>query len=295
MTSSTWVQIAAAISEAIGTAFEAERVQPIGGGCINDAVRVSDRYRSFFVKTNELSSMGMFEAERDGLRDLGAARAVRVPAPVTDGAADGVAFLVLECLSMTRLSGDGWSRLGEQLASLHRTSASQFGWRRANTIGSTPQPNDWTTSWVDFWREHRLGFQLELAARNGLSGSTVKEGERLLEHQKALFGGCEPQPSLLHGDLWSGNVAADEKGAPVLFDPAVYYGDRETDLAMSEMFGRFDQRFYDAYQSAWPLAPGYELRKTLYNLYHVLNHFNLFGGGYAGQVRSMINRLVKAL
>lgn len=292
MTSNTWKQIAHAIGAATGEPFEVADAEPVGGGCINRAVRLSGKDRSYFVKTNDPSATAMFEAERDGLRALAGPRAVRVPQPVADGTVDGIAFLALEYVPMGRLSGEGWQRLGAQLAALHGETAAEFGWHRNNTIGSTPQVNDPAGDWIDFWREHRLGYQLTLAGRNGLDDSVVALGRRLLERLDELFKDYTPRPSLLHGDLWGGNVAADRQGKPVLFDPAVYYGDRETDIAMSELFGRFDRGFYDAYCGSWPLHPGYEQRRTLYNLYHVLNHFNLFGGGYAGQVRGMIDRLL---
>lgn len=292
MTAETWDRIAAAISQAIDAPFEPRDVRDLGGGCINRAVLLSDGRRSFFVKINEPSTLPMFQAERDGLDTLAAPGAVRVPAPVADGTTGDAAFLVLEYIPLSRLTGRAWSRLGGQLAAVHRTTAEQFGWHRSNTIGSTPQCNDRMDSWIEFWRVRRLGYQLRLAAENGLPATVVRDGERLQDRLSGLFAGYEPQPSLLHGDLWSGNVAADENGQPVLFDPAVYYGDRETDIAMSELFGRFDRRFYEAYQAAWPLAPGYELRRTLYNLYHILNHYNLFGGGYGGQAGVMIKQLL---
>jgi fructosamine-3-kinase len=146
--------------------------------------------------------------------------------------------------------------------------------------------------WIDFWRERRLGFQLDLAARNGLRGALQTQGRQLMDALPALFAHYRPAPSLLHGDLWGGNWGADAAGNPVIFDPAVYFGDREADLAMTELFGGFSRAFYDAYDAAYPLDKGYETRKTLYSLYHVLNHFNLFGGGYGGQAQRMIQQLL---
>lgn len=291
MKSDNWDQVAEAVTRATGVTFRPTSARPVGGGCINSAVRLTDGERSYFVKTNVPSSLDMFEAERDGLRAMTLRGAPRVPAPIADGTADDCAFLVLEHLSLARLTADAWTRLGEQLAVLHGATTSAFGWHRNNTIGATPQINDWTPDWLDFWREHRLGYQLDLAERNGLGRSVVNRGRDLAARLEPLFQGYDPQPSLLHGDLWSGNVAADDNGNPVLFDPAVYYGDREADIAMSELFGRFDQRFYDAYQATWPLDSGYRERRTLYNLYHMLNHYNLFGGGYAGSVAAMIDEL----
>ena len=181
--------------------------------------------------------------------------------------------------------------LGQRLAGLHRSSAERFGWHRDNTIGATPQSNRWTASWIEFWRTQRLGFQLELAARNGYGGSLQRRGEQLLAQLDALLA-HDPAPSLLHGDLWGGNAAATPAGEPVLFDPACYYGDREADLAMTELFGGFAPAFYSAYRDTWQVDAGYAVRRDLYNLYHVLNHLNLFGGGYRAQAEGMIERLL---
>ncbi len=178
------------------------------------------------------------------------------------------------------------------LDEIRNTGTVRFGWGRENTIGSTPQINTPSDDWIEFWRERRLGKQLELAAHSGYCGRLQRQGERLLGKFAGLFAGYRPLPSLLHGDLWSGNYAADAEGNPVIYDPAPYYGDREADLAMTELFGGFGRAFYNAYQQAWPLDDGYRTRKTLYNLYHILNHLNLFGGGYLGQAESMIDSLL---
>ena len=291
-TSQAWRRVGDAIGKATGTSFHPDGIADLAGGCINRAVRLSDGQRSYFIKLNDPASASMFEAERDGLAALAAAGAVRVPAPLAAGRTEDFAFLALEFIPLRRLARRGWATLGKQLAALHRSTAPQYGWHRSNTIGTTPQINPWTGDWTEFWHRHRLGHQLEIAAAGGLDSATLRRGEELLERLGGLFAGYVPRASLLHGDLWSGNVAADERGRPVLFDPAVYYGDREADLAMSELFGRFDEGFYRAYREAWPPDPGYESRKTLYNLYHILNHFNLFGGGYGGQARAMIEALL---
>ena len=180
---------------------------------------------------------------------------------------------------------------GRELAAMHRTRGRAFGWHRDNTIGSTPQQNTPLDDWVSFWRERRLDFQLKLAAQNGYGGRLQQRGEQLLERFPVLMN-HEVAPSLLHGGLWGGNIAYDRDGSPVIFDPAVYYGDREADLAMTELFGGFAGNFYAAYNEAWPLDSGYGVRKVLYNLYHILNHLNLFGDGYLSQSQSMIDRLL---
>ena len=233
----------------------------------------------------------MFEAEAAALRALAAADTLRVPKALCTGSAEGIGYIVMEYIELGRGTPHGWHEAGEQLAALHRHTSEAFGWSRDNTIGSTRQINDQQADWGDFWRRQRLGFQLELAATNGHLGRLQQRGEQLLERFEKLID-HSPVPSLLHGDLWGGNMAFDSHGAPLIYDPASYYGDRETELAMTELFGGFSTEFYAGYRAAWPLDDGYHVRKTLYNLYHILNHLNLFGGGYAGQAERMIDQLL---
>ncbi len=283
-----WTTIDRHISEATGQAFTTHEAHAEGGGCINSAYTLSDGKQRFFVKLNQAARLDMFAAEAEGLNDILRSHSIHAPAPVCHGIAVDEAYLVLEYLP---LSGRGSAeRLGRELAQMHRCQHQRFGWRRDNTIGATPQINTEETDWVHFWQQHRLGPQLRLAADKG--GHLGPQAERLLAHVADFFSDYRPGPSLLHGDLWSGNYAFSEGGRPVIFDPAVYYGDRETDLAMTELFGGFPSAFYAAYQEAWPLDPGYASRKTLYNLYHVLNHFNLFGGSYLAQAQRMIAQLL---
>ena len=284
-----WDLIAEHIGAATGESFQVRHQRLVGGGCINRAAVVEDDGRAFFVKLNAPERLDMFEAESEGLAALAAARAIRVPEPICVGVAGNESFLVMERLDLGgRLDGE---RAGRQLAELHRATAEHFGWHRDNTIGSTPQLNRPHHDWVDFWRDCRLGPQLRLAAANGYRGRLQSAGEHLLSKLDALIG-HEPPPSLLHGDLWGGNIGATPEGEPVIFDPAVYHGDREADLAMTELFGGFGSRFQAAYREAWPLDSAYATRRILYNLYHVLNHLNLFGGGYLNQSQSMIERLL---
>lgn len=284
--------VAEAICAATGAPFTVRGREGVGGGCINDAWRLDGDGRSFFVKLNDPAREEMFAAEFAGLEELRAAQAVRMPAPVCVGVTAHAAFLVLEWLELGRGGGAGYELLGRRLAAQHRITRPGFGWSRDNTIGSTPQPNRPDADWARFWGEQRLGHQLALAAANGHRGRLLQRGERLLAALPVLLAGHAPAAALLHGDLWSGNVAFTRDGAPVIFDPAVYYGDRETDLAMTELFGGFPAVFYDAYREVWPLDPGYDLRRTLYKLYHVLNHLNLFGGGYRAQAEAMIDALL---
>lgn len=296
-----WTEIAQQISHACGQSFEIVDRRPVAGGCINQAYRVSDRRgRRYFLKVNRAGAEAMFAAESLALEQLAATQTIRVPRPLCHGIAGNHSYLVLEFLDLgDRATPESWAQMGRQLAQLHRWSPSdssepsaaqqRFGWERDNTLGDTPQINTWRDRWADFWQEQRIGYQLHLAARRG---QRFAQGELLLARIPSLLAGHDPQPSLVHGDLWSGNAAVMASGQPTVFDPAVYYGDREVDLAMTELFGRFPAAFYQAYQATWPLAPGFERRKPLYNLYHILNHFNLFGGGYGDQAAQLIRQLL---
>jgi fructosamine-3-kinase len=246
-----------------------------------------DRY---FVKSHPASRLDALEAEADGLRELSRAAALRVPMPIVCASVGEYAFLALEWLDFARGGRD--AALGSALSQLHRVTADRYGWRRDNTIGSTLQDNAWTDDWATFFRDRRIAPQLALATRNGAEGRLQRDGERLLAAIPVLLAGHAPAASLLHGDLWSGNAARCASGEPAIFDPAVYFGDREADLAMTELFGGFDPDFYAAYRAAWPIDADYPVRRTLYNLYHVLNHFNLFGGGYGDQAQTMLVRLL---
>lgn len=289
-----WTRIARHIAAASGEPFAPKSPRAIGGGCINSAVRLSDGHRSYFVKTNASSRLAMFEAELAGLQALAETRTLRVPQPLCCATTGAQAYLVMEYIQPGVPGRESPATAGRQLAQLHRCVGQRFGWYRDNTIGATPQPNGQSKDWAVFWRENRLGFQLRLAADKGYRGSLQQRGERLLARCAPLIEHA-PCPSLLHGDLWGGNLTYDACGNPVIYDPAVYYGDREADLAMTELFGGFPTEFYAAYREAWPLDPGYDVRKVLYNLYHILNHLNLFGGGYLGQAQGMIDRLLAEL
>jgi fructosamine-3-kinase len=289
------MSLASALSRILGGAVAAGSERRVAGGSINSCCRFESSHGALFVKHGDASSLEMFQAEADGLAELSKARAVRVPEVLAVAEVDGSAFLALEWIELRSGSASSETKLGELLAAQHRVTQETFGWHRDNTIGSTPQANGMSDDWVEFLRERRFRPQLALARNSGASADLIDAGHRLCELLGRFFEGYRPLPSLLHGDLWGGNWGADATGAPVLFDPAVYFGDREADLAMTRLFGGFGAPFYAAYQATWPLDAGAATRVTLYNLYHVLNHFNLFGGGYLKQALAMTQRLLAQL
>jgi fructosamine-3-kinase len=267
------------IPDSLRAELRIESEAAAAGGCIHDCYRVSIGGTARFLKTNSAERLDAFAAEADGLEALRSA-GMRAPRPLACGTQGGRAYLLLEHLEL-RTTGD-FAALGRMLANGHMQPRPRFGWHRDNYIGATPQANGWEDDWAQFWLERRLLPQAELARSKGfdieIPPLTALRGHR-------------PQPSLLHGDLWSGNAGFTPQG-PVVFDPAVYCGDREADLAMTELFGGFPAAFYEAYDSVWPVDDGYRRRKPLYDLYHLLNHLNLFGGGYLGQVRSTLRLLL---
>jgi protein-ribulosamine 3-kinase len=284
-----WRDVESAIARATGAAFAIRDTRPVAGGCIHRSFAVAGCAARYFVKTNDARYLDAFAAEADGL-DAIVAAGVRAPRPLCHGADGTHAWLVMEFVELGGAPEP--ALLGAALAKLHGAHAQAYGWRRGNYIGATPQRNAQTGDWAQFWESERLAPQLELAAKNGLGKALSRAGERLLAALPRMLSGHRPAPSLLHGDLWSGNAGFLSGGGPVVFDPAVYYGDREADLAMTELFGGFAEGFYRAYRESAPLAEGYDVRKTLYNLYHVLNHANLFGGGYAAQAETMMQQLL---
>lgn len=281
-----------AIRDSLGNDFEIVRSEPQRGGHINQAFRLEGADGSrYFLKLNSADQHTMFETEYAGLETMAATRTLRVPQPIAHGVSEGLSFLVLEWLDLHNRGNE--RLLGERLAELHGSTAPAFGFAVNNFIGTTPQPNGWMKDWVEFWGERRLAHQFHLAERNGHHLGVV--AERLLERLPEFFRGYTPRPALLHGDLWSGNHAYLADGSPVIFDPAPYYGDREADIAMTELFGGYGADFYAAYRAHAPLDAGYRLRRDLYNLYHILNHANLFGKGYAHQAQGMMRHLLAEL
>ncbi len=293
-----WNQIVDHIEQVTKEPFQIRDRRSVSGGCINQGYRLSDGSRSYFVKLNQASQVAMFEAEALGVEQIWDTQTIRVPQPICWGIAEGSAYIVLEWIEMGGGSqGSAMVEMGRKLAILHQWTppknhpgSHQFGWEMNNTIGSTPQMNPWTRDWITFWRDHRIGYQLKSAKRRG---GRFNQAEDLLDKIPEILANYQPKPSLVHGDLWGGNASVTTAGEPVIFDPATYFGDREVDLAMTELFGGFSPAFYQGYQEVWPLESGYERRKILYNLYHILNHFNLFGGGYDAQAEIMIQQLLR--
>lgn len=265
--------------------------ESIGGGCINQISKLTDEDRNhWLLKENLPQYLEMFIAEADGLKEIKSSKSIRVPEVYCHGMTKQSAYLLMEYIPLS--SGSADAKTGQQLAQMHQYQATEFGWFRDNYIGTTPQSNKQHTLWIEFWKSQRLLPQLELAKNKGYPNSAYEDGLRLAESLSAFFNTYRPSASLLHGDLWGGNQAHDKAGNPVIFDPAIYYGDREADIAMTELFGGFSPQFYSSYNSHFQLDEGYATRKTFYNLYHILNHYNLFGGSYASQAASMTSRLL---
>lgn len=286
-----WNEITTAITQATSQSFTIADTRSVGGGCINQGYKISGKDgRSYFVKLNQAARLEMFVAEAIGLKQMYATQTITVPQPICWGTAENSSYIVLDWLNLGGGKGDSWTEMGRQLAAMHRKGTSDhFGWERNNTIGSTPQINTWTDNWADFFAEHRIGYQLKLARRRG---GSFPDTNRVIGAIRERLAERQPQPSLVHGDLWSGNAAIATDGSPVILDPAAYYGDRETDIAMTELFGGFGNAFYQGYNQEWQLDLGYKQRKNIYNLYHILNHFNLFGGGYGSQANRMIQQII---
>ena len=286
-----WTQISQHISETTGKPFTVERQKSVSGGCINQGYCLIGSDIKYFVKINHASKVEMFAAEALGLKEMAQTQTIRVPKPICWGMTERSSYIVLEWLEFGSSHNSAWEEMGIKLAKMHNYQGeNKFGWSENNTIGSTPQVNNWTDTWSDFFANHRIGFQLKLANRKGGNFGNYNQ---IVDKVRQILASIEPQPSLGHGDLWSGNVAVTDAGEPVILDPATYYGDREVDLAMTELFGGFPAAFYRGYNEVFPLDKGYKKRKTLYNLYHILNHFNLFGGGYGSQANFMIQEVLK--
>jgi fructosamine-3-kinase len=290
-----WNEIVANLSAQIGQPLDFESATPIEGGDISAAFRLSCGAEQFFVKLNSVDRIAMFEQEAQMLKQLANSCPLRLPEPLATGDTGARAWTVLEFVQFGNARTLPAVALGEGLAQLHQQCEKQYGWMADGYLGQSRQLNERSDNWCEFWRSQRLGFQLRLAKRNGLPPHTTARLELLSDHLDGLLGGYNPAAALLHGDLWHGNCGVDETGKPVIFDPASYFGDPEADLAMTEVFGGFPESFYQAYWQVHPRAAEYEVRSQLYQLYHVLNHFNLFGGLYANRADTMVGALLAHL
>jgi protein-ribulosamine 3-kinase len=280
-----WDTICKRLSQKLGKPVDYRSDRSIAGGCIHNAQALETSQGMFFVKINRPECLPVFEGEAAGLKAIHATKTIRCPKVYLFDLIAGQAVLILEYIPMQGAGPGGMTAMGQQLAALHKVTNNSFGWHIDNNIGLTPQDNSEEEAWISFFRIHRLEYQINLCEKKGLS---LPGKEEVLNGLESFFQDYEPAPSLLHGDLWGGNVSFDSEGNPIVFDPACYFGDREADLAFTEMFGGFTSDFYEAYNKAFPLHSGYNYRKKLYNLYHELNHYYLFGGGYGRQAQETV-------
>lgn len=290
-----WQRLSILLTEQLGQQFEIKKADSVSGGDIHSAFQLDNNLGRFFLKTNHLASAPLFATEANALQKLKTLSDFKVPKVISLGTTAEHAWLLLEHLEMTA-HGDDFHR-GQILAKMHQidehNTPQPFGWFETNYIGHTTQNNPWNEDWVTFFGENRLRYQLNLIESTNGPSTLIDTGHQLIEKLPCFFEDYQPAASLLHGDLWGGNSAFLTSGEATIFDPASYYGDRETDLAMSELFGGFSKEFYKGYDAVYPLDKGYKTRKDLYNLYHLLNHFTLFGGAYGIQTERAIQRLLK--
>lgn len=286
-----WTSIEETLQKITGIQASISEIAPISGGDTNQCFRIRYGTLDLFAKINHAKYEPMFQLEFDSLQAIANTNTIKTPHPICYGNDGENSFLVIEYLSLSRHHSN-WEEMGRQLANLHRHSHHQFGWPCNNFIGTIPQINQWHDNWIHFWQHNRLGFQLQLAITNRCDKRLQEQVTRVIDACPLFFESYTPTPSLLHGDLWGGNAGFDSEGNPVISDPASYYGDRECDIAMTELFGGFEPSFYSSYREHWPLDEQYPVRKRLYNLYHILNHFNLFGGNYGAQALQMAEQLL---
>ncbi|WP_028485671.1 fructosamine kinase family protein [Thiomicrorhabdus chilensis] len=289
-----WKEFSHTLSQTLSQSIHIETAAPVSGGDIHQAFKLHTHTGNYFLKLNHLEALPLFETEVHNLRAITRSGSILCPKPLGFGRHNEQAWLLMEHLQLTS-KGDDFQR-GRDLALMHHQinhETKPFGWFENNYIGHTPQLNRWHSDWVGFYGEERLRPQLEMTQLNDAPRQLYELGCELIERLPNWFQNYQPEASLLHGDLWGGNSAFTTSGDAVVFDPACYYGDRETDLAMSELFGGFSDAFYAGYNEVFPLDRDYAKRKPLYNLYHILNHYNLFGGHYAQQAQGTIEQLLQ--
>lgn len=283
-----WQCISEQISENLKNQFVADEIHEIQTGDSQFAYKISDGNQSFFVKTNKRINLPNFEAESEGLQHLANPDIFTVPKVICSGLVAEHSFLVLEYLKIEQSQNQNWLAFGQALAELHQSNTqNMYGWQADNFIGLSPQSNIWQKKWSHFFAEQRIGFMLQLLAEKGFHLANI---DKVVASVERLLSGHSPVSSMLHGDLWQGNVGFVDN-RPTLYDPAFYFGDRETDIAMTELFGRFPENFYHGYNESWPLDDGYQYRKPIYQLYHVLNHGLLFGGNYIDSAKIILKNL----
>ena len=266
---------------------------PAEGRIAKRKVRGADGH--YFIKIGSLNDLTLLMSEKIGLEALAVTRAIKVPKVIFVGETSTCSFLICEYLDLKKDNLFSGKILGKQLALLHQNSNEYFGLSKDNWIGLNPQKNHWQENWISFFKKYRLQPQLIWAFEHGYRSSLEEKSERLMEALPLFFDQYKPKPSLLHGDLWSGNWGTINNTTPVIFDPAIYYGDREADMAMTKLFGGFPQTFYDAYNYHWALDYGFKVRQNLYNLYHLLNHLTLFGEVYLRQTIDVLEQLLSEI
>jgi fructosamine-3-kinase len=264
------------------------------GGDSHTSYQLHTQDKNYFLKCSSAQNIAMLQTEQHSLAALLQSNTITCPTPYATGIFEKNAWLLMEFIPLNQ-AGDETQR-GRDLGFMHQQihhKSQPFGWFEDNFIGQTLQRNLWSSDWVHFYGQHRLRPQLELSQLKGAPNTLYQSGRQLIEALPFWFQDYQPEASLLHGDLWAGNSAFNAQGEPVFFDPACYYGDRETDLAMTELFNGFSPDFYKGYNEIFPIDSGYQQRKPLYQLYHLLNHFNLFGGQYLQQVEASLKQLLE--
>lgn len=285
-----WTTISLQLKQVLGSSFEIQTTSPLSGGDINRVYKLTTTVGNFCLKVNDDQRYPkMFHIEASGLKLLRSNSRFTIPDPIHTGIAEGQAYLLLSFIESASKGKDYWESFGMQLAELHRNTNPEFGLDHDNYIGSLTQKNEFKHSWIDFFYQNRIQFQLKTAIDNGYLDQSDSNNANKLYHQLNNIIPRE-KPALLHGDLWSGNTLTDEKGKPCIIDPAVYYGHREMDLAMTKLFGGFDHRMYDHYNNTYPLEKNWEDRIQIHNIYPLLVHVNLFGAGYVNQVKGILNK-----
>lgn len=264
-------------------------IKSVNGGDISDSWAIETDEESLFLKKNSMENKHLGDAEWKGLKELNKCKSIRTPKCYGTIEMENHSYLLLEHLNLRAHNSESMKSLGTNLAKMHKVNSEKFGFHENNYIGSTPQVNHWSNSWIDFYINCRIIPQAYMLGDDFIE----TKAELLASKLETFFKDYTPLPSLLHGDLWSGNTGSLPNNTPVIYDPSVYYGDRETDIAMTEMFGGFSPEFYKAYNQEWPLNPGYSKRKNLYILYHSLNHANMFGGSYIDQSKHLLKNLCR--